>query len=148
MKKFKFKLEPLVKYKETIERMQKEELKRAQQTLRELQNQEKRLLGAYADNERSLNEALAKNENVIQALSEHDFYFRYLRDAIAEVRDMIVKAEEVVLRCQERLIVTMKELKTYEKLRREQYEEYLHEVKIETEKEMDDLVSFKIISEG
>ena len=146
MKKFKFKLEPLVKYKETIERMQKEELKTAQQTLRELQNQESRLLKAYTDNEISLNEALTKNENVIQALSEHDVYFRYLRDALSEVRELIKKAEEAVSRCQERLIVTMKELKTYEKLRRERYEEYLHEAKIETEKEMDDLVSFKMIS--
>jgi flagellar export protein FliJ len=148
MKKFKFKLQPLVKYKETIERMQKEELKRAQQTLQELQNEENSLLDAYADNERSLREALDKNENVVQALSEHDFYFRYLRDALIEVRDRIVKAEEVVVRCQERLIVTMKELKTYEKLRREQYEAYLSEAKAETEKEMDDLVSFKIVSDN
>ena len=148
MKKFKFKLQPLVKYKETIERMQKEELKRAQEALRELQQEEQRLLQAYADNERSLEEALEKNENVAQALSEHDYYFRYLRDAIKEVREMIVKAEQVVINCQEKLIITMKELKTYEKLRQEQYQEYLKEVKTEEEKEMDDIVSFKIVSGG
>jgi len=146
MKKFKFKLQPLVKYKETIERMQKEELKRAQEALRELQQEEKRLLQAYADNERSLEEALEKNENVAQALSEHDYYFRYLRDAIKEVRAMIVKAEQVVINCQEKLIITMKELKTYDKLREEQYQEYLMEAKAETEKEMDDIVSFKVVS--
>ena len=146
MKKFKFKLQPLVKYKETIERMQKEELKRAQEAFKELQDEENRLLQAYADNERSLEEALIKNENVAQALSEHDAYFRYLRDAIKIVRERIVKAEEVVVRCQEKLIITMKELKTYEKLRKEQYQEYLKEAKSEEEKEMDDLVSFKIIS--
>ena len=146
MKKFKFKLQPLVKYKETIERMQKEELKRAQEALRELQQEEARLLQAYADNERSLEEALEKNENVAQALSEHDAYFRYLRDAIKEIRERIIKAEQVVINCQEKLIITMKELKTYEKLRQEQYQEYLKEVKAEEEKEMDDLVSFKIVS--
>ena len=146
MKKFKFKLEPLVKYKETIERMQKEELRRAQEALRELQQEEQRLLQAYADNERSLNEALEKNENIAQALSEHDAYFRYLRDAIKEVREKIVKAEQVVINCQEKLIITMKELKTYEKLRQEQYQQYLKEVKAEEEKEMDDIVSFKIVS--
>ena len=146
MKKFKFKLAPLVKYKETIERMQKEELRRAQEALRELQQEEQRLLQAYADNERSLNEALEKNENIAQALSEHDAYFRYLRDAIKEVREKIVKAEQVVINCQEKLIITMKELKTYEKLRQEQYQQYLKEVKAEEEKEMDDIVSFKIVS--
>ena len=77
---------------------------------------------------------------------EHDAYFRYLRDAIKIIRERIEKAEEVVMRCQEKLIITMKELKTYEKLRKEQYEEYLKEAKSEEEKEMDDLVSFKIIS--
>ena len=146
MKKFKFKLQPLVRYKETIERMQKEELKRAQQTLRELQAEEGRLLTAYADNERSLSEALENNDNIVQALSEHDAYFRYLRDAIVDVRDRIVTAENFVRRCQEKLIVTMKELKTYEKLRREQYEAYLSESRKEIEKEMDDLVSFKKIT--
>ena len=146
MKKFKFKLQPLVNYKETIQRMQKEELKRAQQALQELQNEENRLLQATLDNERSLEEALAKNENVAQALIEHDAYFRFLRDAIKEVREKIKRAEEVVIRCQEQLIITMKELKTYEKLRKEQYQEYLKEVKTEEEKEMDDIVSFKIVS--
>jgi len=146
MKKFKFKLQPLVKYKETVERMQKEELKRAQEALRELQDEENRLLRAYADNERSLEEALKRNENVAQALIEHDAYFRFLRDAIKIIRERIIRAEEVVIRCQEKLIITMKELKTYEKLRKEQFQEYLKEVKTEEEKEMDDLVSFKIVS--
>ena len=146
MKRFKFTLQPLVKYKETIERMQKEELRNAQQALLELQNEENRLLQAYANNERSLSEALEKNENVAQALSEHDAYFRFLRDAIKIIRERIVRQEEVVLRCQEKLIITMKELKTYEKLRQEQYQDYLKEVKTEEEKEMDDLVSFKIVS--
>ena len=146
MKRFKFTLQPLVKYKETIERMQKEELRNAQMALLELQNEENRLLQAYANNERSLSEALEKNENVAQALSEHDAYFRFLRDAIKIIRERIVKQEEVVLRCQEKLIITMKELKTYEKLKQEQYQDYLKEVKTEEEKEMDDLVSFKIVS--
>ena len=146
MKKFKFKLQPLVNYKETIERMQKEELRNAQQALLELQNEENRLLQAYANNEHSLSEALERNENVAQALSEHDAYFRFLRDAIKIIRERIIRQEEVVLRCQEKLIITMKELKTYEKLKQEQYQDYLKEVKTEEEKEMDDLVSFKIVS--
>ena len=145
MKKFKFKLQPLVKYKETVERMQKEELKHAQYALRELQEEESRLLGAYADNERSLEEALARNENIAQALSEHDAYFRFLRDAIKIVKARIIKAEEAVAKCQEKLIVTMKELKTYDKIRQEQYSEYLREVKTEEEKNMGDIVSFNAV---
>ena len=105
------------------------------------------LLRAYAANERSLEESLQRGDNVATTLSEHDAYFRYLRDALIEVRHLIVEAEEVVRQCQERLIVTMRELKTYVKLRDEQYQQYMKEVQAEEAKEMDDLVSFKVISE-
>ena len=127
--------------------MQKAELKKAQQALQELVDEETRLLKAYADNERSLEEALRKGENVAIALSEHDAYFRFLRDALTEVRIKIEEAEEVVRQCQERLIITMKEIKTYLKLRDEQFQQYLKEIQMEEAKEMDDLVSFKVINE-
>jgi len=147
MKKFVFTLAALYKYKQTVERMQKAELRKAQQALQELVDEETRLLKAYADNEKSLEEALRKGENVATALSEHDAYFRFLRDALTEVRIRIEEAEEVVRQCQERLIITMKEIKTYLKLRDEQFQQYLKEVQMEEAKEMDDLVSFKVINE-
>jgi len=147
MKKFKFTLQALYNYKQTVERLQKAELSRAQQALDALLNEEQRLLRAYASNERSLEEALRKGENIVAALSEHDAYFRYLRDALIEIRKKIVEAEEVVRLCQERLILTMREIKTYLKLRDEQYHAYLKEVQAEEAKEMDDLVSFNVISQ-
>ena len=147
MKKFKFTLQALFDYKLTVEKMQKAELKRAQQALRDLLAEEQRLLRAYADNERSLERALERNENIATALSEHDAYFRFLRDALKVIREKIVQAEEVVLKCQERLIVTMKEIKTYNKLRDEQYQRYRKEVQAEEDKEMGDLVSFNVIAE-
>jgi len=147
MKRFKFTLQPLYNYKLTVERLQKAELRRAQIALQELLDEEQRLLRAWADNERSLEEALRKGENVGDALIEHDSYFRFLRDELIEIRKRIVRAEEVVRQCQERLILTMRELKTYLKLRDEQYQVYLKEVQAEEAKEIDDLVSFKVISE-
>ena len=147
MKKFKFTLQPLLSYKETVERLQKAELKRAQQALQELLDEEQRLLSAYADNERSLEKALKRNVNVGSALTEHDAFFRFLRDALIEVRVLITEAEEVVRKCQERLIVTMKEIKTYNKLRNEQFQSWRKEVQAEEDKEMGDLVSFNVITE-
>jgi len=148
MKRFKFTLQPLYNYKQTVEKLQKAELSKAQQALRELQAEERRLEQAYYDNEQSLERALRENVNVGVALSEHDAYFRYLRDALKEIRARIVQAEEIVYQCQQRLIVTMKELKTYVKLRDEQYERYRKEVQAEEDKEMGDLVSFKTINAG
>jgi flagellar FliJ protein len=147
MKKFKFTLQALYNYKHTVEKLQKADLRRAQQALQELLDEERRLEQAYADNERSLEKALRDNINVATALTEHDAYFRFLRDALKEIRARIVKAEEVVRKCQERLIITMKEIKTYTKLRNEQYQKYLKEVQAEEDKEMGDLVSFNVINE-
>lgn len=147
MKKFKFTLQSLYNYKITVEKLQKAELRKAQQALRELLDEEQRLLRAYVENERSLAKALRENTDVANALVEHDAYFRFLRDALIELRERIREAEELVRQCQDRLIITMKELKTYVKLRNEQYQEYLKEVQIEEDKNMGDLVSFNKISE-
>ncbi|MCL2627851.1 MAG: flagellar export protein FliJ [Oscillospiraceae bacterium] len=147
MKKFVFSLQALYNYKLTVERLQKADLKKAQQALQELLDEESRLLQAYANNERSLEEALRKGENVGAALMEHDAFFRFLREALIEIRILIEEAEEVVRQCQERLILTMKEIKTYLKLREEQFASYMKEVQAEEAKEIDDLVSFNVISE-
>ena len=146
MKKFKFSLQALYNYKQTVERTQKADLKRAQQLLRELLNEEQRLLGAYADNERSLERALRSGRDIGAALSEHDAYFRFLRDELINIREKIVKAEEVRDKCVEQLIKTMRELKTYKKLRDEQYRLYLKEVEAEESKEIADLVSYNTVS--
>jgi len=147
VKKFKFTLQALYNYKLTVEKLQMAELKRAQQILQELLDEEQRLLRAWADNEQSLEEALRKGENVGTALMEHDAYFRFLRDALIVVRRKIIQAEEVVRECQDRLILTMKEIKTYLKLRDEQYQVWMKEVQAEEAKNIDDLVSYKVISE-
>ena len=147
MKKFVFSLQALYDFKLTVEKQQKAELRIAQQKLKDLIAEEMRLLNAYAENERSLEKALRENINVAAALSEHDAFFRYLRDALKEIRERIIRAEKVVTECQARLIITMREIKTYQKLRTEQYQDYLKEVQTEEEKEIGDLVSFNTIAE-
>ena len=147
MKKFKFSLQSLYDYKLTVEKLQKAELKKAQEALRVLLDEEQRLQDAYAATERSLEKALREGVNVGAALTEHDAYFGFLRDAIKEVREKIVRAEENKNKCEAQLITTMKEIKTYVKLRDEQYQDYLKEVRTEEEKNIGDLVSFNTITE-
>jgi len=147
MKKFKFTLQSLYNYKQTVEKLQKAELAKAQQALQLLQAEEKRIIQAQVDTKISLELALQKGENIVAALTEHDAFFRFLRDALEDVRRKIVRAEEVVKKCQEKLIITMRELKAYDKLRDEQYEAWKAEAQAEEAKNIDDLVSFKVISE-
>ena len=147
MKKFKFSLQSLYDYKLTVEKLQKAELRKAQEALRVLLEEEQRLQDAYADTERSLEKALREGINVGAALTEHDAYFGFLRDAIKEVREQIARAAEYKNKCEAQLITTMKEIKTYVKLRAEQYQDYLKEVRTEEEKNIGDLVSFITITE-
>jgi len=147
MRKFKFTLQSLYNYKQTVEKLQKADLSKAQQALQMLQAEEQRLIQAQVDTKISLDEALKKGENVVAALAEHDAYFRFLRDALVEVRAKIIRAEEIVRRCQEKLIITMRELKAYDRLRDEQYEQWRMEAQAEEAKNIDDLVSFKVVNE-
>ena len=146
MKKFKFSLLSLYKYKQTVEKIQLGELRRAEQALRELLDEKQRILDAFAENERSLVRALRQRFNIGEALALHDRYFGFLRDTLEELEPRIKKAEKIRDRCREKLILTMREIKTLGKLRDEQYAEYLKEVQAESEKEIGDLVSFKTIS--
>ena len=148
MKKFKFSLLALYKYKLTVEKIQLGELRRAQQALQELYDEKQRILDAFAENERSLAEALRKRVNVGEALSLHDRYFGFLRDSLDELEPRIKKAERVRDRCRDKLILTMREIKTLVKLRDEQYAEYIKEVQAESDKEIGDLVSFKTIADA
>ena len=59
----------------------------------------------------------------------------------------IKNAETAKLRCQEVLIITMREIKTYNKLRGKQYQEYLKEAAAEEEKELSDIISFSVAAD-
>ena len=148
MKKFKFTLQALFNYKLTVEKVQLGELRRAQQALRELLDEKQRLQQAMIGNERSLANALRRRLNVVQALKQHDAYFKYLRDCLIELEPRIIEAKELRDRCRDKLIVTMKEIKTLRKLHDEQYQAYVKEVQAEESKEIGDLVSFNVIAEG
>jgi len=147
MKKFKFTLQSVYEYKLTVEKLQKAELKKAQEELERLLAEEQRLKSLFEANERSLEEGIKKGDDIPRIMEEHDAYFRFLREKLIEVREEIILAEEHKTECEVRLIKTMKEIKTYVKLKDEQFQEYLKEAQIETEKDMGDLVSFKTISE-
>ena len=146
MKKFKFTLQSIFEYKQTVEKTQKTELKRAETELNQLRDQERKLDEAFERTKDSQKETIVRNVNLTGELATHDSYFRYLREAKAKLFAEIDKAQLRRNVCQDALILTMKQIKTYTKLRDEQYQTYLHEVQIEEEKAMGDLVSFNSAS--
>ena len=147
MKAFSFTLQSVYDYKLTVEKKQKEDLRRAQNALRLLREEEARLDASFARNAELQAEVLRRGENIAEELPRFDAYFTFLREAKERLQERIVAAEAEKNRVMNLLIATMKEIKVFEKLREEQWNAYLEEVAREEAKEMSDLVSFRSISE-
>ncbi|NLL39501.1 MAG: flagellar export protein FliJ [Clostridiales bacterium] len=147
MKKFVFTLQYVLDYSIALEKTQKAELRKAQEALNKLLARLEELEEAYRQNCSSLTAAIERGINLPYEMSKHDDYFKYLRAAKAELMKKIEVAEKERDKCMEKLVSTMKRIKVYSKLRQEQYQAYLHEVKLEEEKEIGDIVSFNVISE-
>lgn len=143
MKRFKFSLQSVYDYKLTVEKTQKADLRRAEALLRELRRREAELTLAFQRNAETRSAALEQRFGVLAELERCDAFFRYLTDEKRVLDEKIQKAEEHKLQCQQRLVATMKEIKTFVKLKDEQYAKYLKEVAAEEEKEISDIVSFK-----
>ena len=148
MKKFEFSLQSVFEYKQTVEKDQKAELSRAEAVLRELREREQALDEAFRRNSEEQDAVLERGVDIVSELEKFAAFFRHVREEKEILRVKIENAEEVKARCQARLIVTMRELKTYRKLRDEQYARYLKDVETEEEKEMNDHVSFTSATAG
>jgi flagellar export protein FliJ len=148
MKKFKFTLEAVDKYKKTVEKLQRAELRDAQNALRELYRRDGELAGAFSESRRRRDLELRSGASDAERLMRYDRFFIKIRDDRARLAAEIDKLTEEVRRREALLITTMRELKVYKKLRADQYTEYMAQLRAEDEKNVGDLVSFDIISEG
>lgn len=146
MKKFSFSLQAVFNYKLTVEKTQKAELAKADAVLRELQAQLERLEESFLRNCEARERELLEKTADAQRLTAYDAYFRRVREERLKLNEKIRNAEAAKLRCQEALILTMKELKTYRKLREKQYQEYLKEVAADEEKTLSDIISYNVAS--
>ena len=143
MKKFVFSLEALAKYKTTLEKKQKAELARVITQLNALYNERDAVLAALVDNAASQEQALRKQNELVQELKRHADYRMYLREWLEEVQQRIVVAEAEEKRLRALVIMTMKELKTLNRLRTEQYQAYLTEVQKEENLVIGDIIAHR-----
>lgn len=141
MKKFVFTLEAVARYKETVEKKQKAELARVMSLLKALYDQRDVIFKAIDDTAASLIRALEEGRDIPSEMERHDLYQMFLRDRLEQVQKKIALAEAEKKRIQALLIITMKEIKALERLREEQYAEYLEEVRQDEAKLLGDLIS-------
>ncbi|MCL1816303.1 MAG: hypothetical protein FWG43_01695 [Clostridiales bacterium] len=146
MKKFVFTLEALAKYKASLEKKQKAELFRVTALLNTLYGEQNRLKEDLKHNDASQNQALQEQQELIAELKRHNNYRLYLQEKLAELKKQILAAQAEKKRIQALLIVIMKEIKTLKRLRSEQYQAYLEEVRKEEALIISDIIAHKNMS--
>ena len=141
MKKFNFKFQKILEYKECIEdknriffNMQLAVYNEEQITLNTLV--EKR---DHLNNERNSN----LSSTTIKDLKIFNQYCLDINETIDYQKDVVLEREKDVDNAKKKLLESVKEKKTFEKLKDKCYDRYLFEVKKDEEKLVDQLVSFK-----
>ena len=141
MKKFVFSLATLAKHKATLEKQQKAELARVMRLLNALYEEQNQVTRAMTNNAASQERALQEQLDVLKELERHDNYHTYLRLWLEDIKGQIAPAEAEKKRIQAVLLVIMREIKTLDRLRAEQYQAYLAEERREENLTLVDLIS-------
>ena len=139
MKKFKFNLESVLKYRESIEKYEKGILSELHAWLAALLEHLEKLYGDYRQTAAEFEKISGEGISVHEIRSQHaimeniDFYIKKKLEEIEDQRKLIAKQTAVVVRA-------MRESKTMNKLREIKYEQYVKEESKEQEKFIEEYV--------
>ncbi len=137
---YSFRLEKVLNYKENIENIKKGEYGDIN---RRLNNEEKKLLNYNIHKEDLLTKKYEsiKNTNVAN-LKLYNNYLQEISSNIEKQEMVISNIKEELEKTKEELLVAMREKKVFEKLKENDYNEFLKEVKKDEEKLVDGIVTF------
>lgn len=141
MTKFKFKLQRILDYRETIEDKTYKEFGYCKSRLEKAEMVINRLLKEREGLNKSKND-LANNAKVME-LKMLDMHIKNLNIKIKEQNKLILEIRNELQEIQDRLVKASIDKKTLEKLKERDKESYNYIVKKEEEKMVDQLVSFK-----
>jgi len=142
MKKFKFSLETLLKLQISLEKQLKGKLAEARNHLNNCINQLERTIRLKEElRQEYLKTTEATSSNDMKTFNQ---YYRKIEELRLSQVKAVEEARQKYLEIQKQLLEVMTERKMYEKLKEKELDEYLFELNRETEKEIDDIVSYKI----
>ncbi|HOJ77337.1 MAG TPA: flagellar export protein FliJ [Bacillota bacterium] len=134
MKKFKFKLETVLKVRTRLEDLRKRELRQAELRLEEALRQLKRRQAEIAETTAMYQENLQKQRLDLNLATYYHNYLNKLNQLLVEDYARIDRCNEDLAKARQNLIEATKEKKIVEKLKEKAYEEYKSaELKQETE---------------
>lgn len=143
MKRFEFTLQPLYDMQESIEKQYKMQMSEIENELSRRLND----LDVLNNNfEKMKNEYCSAVKKGVQAIkiSEYGNFFDRLKSVMGLLQDKIKYLENEKEKCLQKLVQARKEKKLLDKVRENQYSEYMDDVKKEQDKRVDDLVSYRV----
>lgn len=141
MAKFIFKLQNVLEIKEKFETQEKMRYAAAQAKLFEEERKLQELEDKKSGYEAKMRDNMADSLNVL-TLNECNRGIELMKEAIRLQLIEIKRAEKDVEIAQGRLNEAVRDRKTYEKLRENAFEEFMHELNSQESKEIDELVSY------
>lgn len=145
MKRFTFTLQAVENLTLSTEKQQKTRIKQIEDYLSRLRIQLEQMKEAYLDAKERCAEEM-KIGLSSEVLAQYSAYFESLIQSMIQQKEKILRSETELDEWLQKLVQTKQELKTLEKLKETQYEQYLLEEKQEAEKEIGDVVSFNVAS--
>ncbi len=142
MKQFVFTLQSLYDMKLSEEEQQKIRMQQITEKLLKQTQELEDMKKAFSQTRQLYRQRINRGLQAAE-LNRYNQYFSDLSEAMLLQKEKINQTEKEKEDCLKEQIETKKEIKTLDKLRESQYEAYLHEVKLEEEKTIGDLVSYK-----
>lgn len=142
MKKFRYSMQSLLVIKQKLEEQAKAAYAAAKMRLNE---EERRLLALQRKKEAYIEEQREVMSHFIHVpkLNALQIAVDTVEEQIQKQKQNVKKAELAVKAAEERLIDSMTERKTQERLRENAFEEYRQEMNVEEQKEIDERTSFQ-----
>lgn len=140
--KFNFRLERVLNYKKTVEDLKKNQYGSVKQRL----NREENKLDSFIKHKKNLlNE---KDSTIVKTrvgnLVLYNNYIKDINEKIENQKEIVSQVEKELQVKRAEMIDAIKEKKMFEKLKENEYEKYLYELKKEEEKLNDTIVNFKV----
>ena len=142
MAKFKFSLASILNIKEKMEDLKKNEFGKALMALEAEKVRLEALIQERINCIESFRESLAQGVNPLD-IKQHNNYLDNLKKRIIAQRMAVNIAEAFAEEKRKELVEAMRERKALDKLKENDYEQYLIEEKQEEQKSIDEIVSYK-----
>ena len=142
-KKFKFRLQVVLEYKQRIEDEEKKKFAKVMQKLQEAEKHLQFLINTREIKKNEMREKMSVGSLNVYELQMYHLHIDKLSKDIVKQKEVIKEIEKEVEEQRQRLIAAAREKKVYEKLKEKKLEEFKKELEAEERKFIDELASVK-----